>query len=230
MAFEALRPMATVATEATLRRSASTAIHRILSAPHRGRLDRGRDWKAFTIRFARSAQGVGLDKTVADGLRAALLEMTDNSVLHAQADSPTLVGYRVLDGFAQFCVADPGSVCSGACGVAPDFAYLPYDHEAIREALRDGVSRYGYRTRRHGLPANLQGALAAQWGQLRFRSGQGCITMDGTDLDADHFDENFVAQLPGFQVTVSCRTDVLAPSAPILINSELRVLDSSGPT
>jgi anti-sigma regulatory factor (Ser/Thr protein kinase) len=163
------------------------------------------NWKAFTIRFTRSAQGVGLDKTVAGGLRGALMEMTDNSLLHAQADGPTLVGYRVLDGFAQFCVADHGIGVLRSLRSCPDFSYLQYDHEAIKEALKDGVSCMGRNGGGMGFREIFK-ALSAQWGQLRFRSGQGCLTMDGTDLDADHLDEDFVAQLPGFQVTVSCRT------------------------
>lgn len=171
------------------------------------------DWKAFTIRFNRSAQEVGLDKNLAGGLRSALLEMADNAVLHSQTDGPILVGYRVLDGFAQFCVADVGIGVLASLRSCPDFSHLRYDHEAIREALRDGVSRMGMKQGGMGFREIFK-ALSEQWGQLRFRSGQGCLMMDGTDLDADRLDEVFVSPLPGFQVTVSCRTGRSAPSEP----------------
>ena len=48
-------------------------------------------------------------------------------------------------------------------------------------------------------------SLAAQWGQLRFRSGEGCIRMDGTGLDADRGEERDLPYLGGFQVAVCCR-------------------------
>jgi anti-sigma regulatory factor (Ser/Thr protein kinase) len=173
------------------------------------------DWKAFTIRFARSAQGVGLDKTVAGGLRGALKEMTDNAILHAQTDAPILIGYRVFDGFAQFCVADVGIGVLDSLRSCPDFSYLRFDHEAIKEALRDGVSRFGRNQGGTGFREIFK-ALAEQWGLLRFRSGEGCVTMDGTDLDADHCSEDFVPRLPGFQVTVSCRTGNSPPPEPLI--------------
>lgn len=213
MAFEALRPSHAI-------RTGMSSLRRIDMLPAEFYLMKSEadledeNWKAFTIRFARSAQGVGLDRTAAGGLRGALLEMTDNSILHAKSDSPTLVGYRVLDGFAQFCVADLGMGVLKSLRSCADFSYLQYDHEAIREALKDGVSRMGKNRGGMGFREIFK-ALSAQWGQLRFRSGQGCLTMDGTDLDADCLDEDFVAQLPGFQVTVSCRTGSLTTTEPI---------------
>jgi len=213
MAFNALRPSQPL-------RTGTSPLRRIDVLPAEFYLRHGKadledeNWLAFTIRFARSAQGVGLDKTVAGGLRSALMEMTENSLIHAEADSPTLVGYRVLDGFAQFCVADLGIGVLNSLRGCPDFSYLRYDHDAIREALRDGVSRMGRNRGGMGFREIFK-ALSAQWGQLRFRSGQGCLTMDGSDLDADHLDEDFVAQLPGFQVTVSCRTGGSSPPEPL---------------
>jgi hypothetical protein len=163
------------------------------------------NWKAFTIRFARSAQGVGIDKLVSGGLRGALLEMAENAIVHSRTDSPILVDYRVLDGFAQFCVADIGIGVLNSLRSCTDFSHLRYDNEAIKEALRDGVSCMGRNRGGMGFREIFK-ALSEQWGQLRFRSGQGCLVMDGTDLDADQFSEEFVTSLPGFQVTVSCRT------------------------
>lgn len=205
-AFEALRP----SNSAGKARTASSHLRRVDSLPAEFYLidtqtEPGSDnWMAFTIRFARSAQGAGIDKLVSGGLRGALLEMADNAILHSQTDSPILVGYRVLDGFAQFCVADIGIGVLNSLRSCPDFSHLRYDNEAIKAALQDGVSRMGRNQGGLGF-REIFTALSEQWGQLRFRSGQGCLMMDGTDLDADHFTEEFVTPLPGFQVTVSCR-------------------------
>lgn len=173
------------------------------------------EWQAFTIRFARSARGVGLHKVLAVGLRGALQEMADNAVLHAGTDAPTLVGYRVLDGFAQFCVADVGIGVLNSLRSCPDFGGLRFDNEAIKEALRDGVSRLGRNKGGMGF-RHVFKALAEQWGILRFRSGEGCITMDGTGLDADATTEESLPRLPGFQVTVSCRAGNCHPSEPLV--------------
>lgn len=201
-------------------RAGATALRRIDTSPaeffliHPESYLEDENWKPYTVRFVRSAQGVGLDKIVADGLRGALLEMTDNAVLHAQAESPILVGYRVLDGIAQFCVADVGVGVLDSLRSCADFAHLRFDNKAIKAALRDGVSRYGNKQGGMGFRQIFK-ALSAQWGQLRFRSGQGCIVMDGTDLDADLCSEAFVAPLPGFQVTVACRTSGSKPPEPL---------------
>ena len=141
--------------------------------------------------------------------------MADNAVIHAQTDTPALVGYRVMEGFAQFCVADVGIGVLNSLRACPDFSSLRFDHEAIKEALRDGVSRFGRNRGGMGFREIFR-SLAAQWGLLRFRSGEGCITMDGTDLNADHCSEDFVPRLPGFQVTVSCRTSESLPPEPLV--------------
>lgn len=205
---------------AALRRTATSSSRRIDVQPaefhllHTDADPEDLNWKAFTIRFNRSAQEVGLDKNVAGGLRSALLEMADNAVFHSQTNGPILVGYRVLEGFAQFCVADLGIGVLDSLRSCPDFSHLRYDHEAIREAIRDGVSRMGRRRGGMGFREIFK-ALSEQWGQLRFRSGQGCLMIDGTDLDADRLDEVFVSPLPGFQITVSCRTGDHVPGEPL---------------
>jgi hypothetical protein len=97
----------------------------------------------------------------------------------------------------------------------PAYQHLQADKDAIREALHDGVSRYG--PNRGGLGfRQVFKALLDQWGYLRFRSGNGSITMDGSDLDADKGEARYPPSLPGFQVTVCCRTSEALPPAPLV--------------
>jgi anti-sigma regulatory factor (Ser/Thr protein kinase) len=163
------------------------------------------EWESFEIRFNRSAQSVGFAQIAGDGLQAALREMTENALIHAESPVPVLVGYRVLDGVAQFCVADVGMGVLGSLRTCPDYQHLRVHNEAIREALKDGTSRYGRNKGGFGFRQVFK-ALTAQWGHLRFRSGEGCITMDGTDLAADRGQEHFPPFLPGFQVSITCRS------------------------
>jgi hypothetical protein len=170
-----------------------------------------REWECFEIRFCRSAEGVGFSRSIALGLQGALREMAENAVLHSESPLPAVVAYRVVQGMAQFCVVDVGIGVLASLRKCPDFNDIERHSLAIRMALRDGVSRFGRNTRGLGFHAVFK-ALLANWGYLRFRSGEGCITMDGSGLDADHGEATFPPCLPGFQVTVCCRVNGAALS------------------
>lgn len=172
-------------------------------------------WQLFEARFNRSAQQSGFSHSIADLLQGALYEMAENALLHSNTRSPVTVGYRALDGFAQFCVADTGiGILASLCS-SPDYAWLQRHNKAIRKALQDGVSRFG--TQRGGMGfREVFKAVASQWGLLRFRSGEGCIVIDGTDCTADKGSELFLPFLPGFQVTISCRVTESQLSQPIM--------------
>ena len=134
------------------------------------------------------------------------------TVAHADVG---VAGHAALDGFAQFCVADTGiGILASLCS-CPEYAWLQRHNSAIRKALQDGVSRFGLR--RGGMEfREVFKAVASQWGLLRFRSGEGCIVIDGTDCAADKGSELFLTFLPGFQVTISCRVNESHPSQPIM--------------
>lgn len=162
-------------------------------------------WEVFEIRFNRSARSVGFSASVADGLQGALHEMAENAVIHSEAPTGILVGYQVTPETALFTVADVGIGILASLRSHPVYQHFQVHLEAIREALHVGVSRFG--PGRGGLGfAQVFKSLTADSGLVRFRSGEGCITMDGTDLDADtKGSETFPPALPGFQVTVCCR-------------------------
>ena len=161
-------------------------------------------WGLFQARFNRSVQSVGFARPTADLLQGALYEMSENAILHSKAKSPIIVGYCILPDSVQFSVADSGIGVLASLRSHPDYASLDTHTEALRKALQDGVSRFG--SRRGGLGfRQVFKAIAAEWGLLRFRSGEACILIDGNECDADKGTESFVQNLPGFQVTVSCR-------------------------
>jgi hypothetical protein len=77
--------------------------------------------------------------------------------------------------------------------------------EAICMALRDGVSRHGPNHGGLGFRQVFK-SLASFWGHLRFRSGEGRVTVLGEDCGPDRGEIGYPPSLPGFQVTVCCRT------------------------
>jgi hypothetical protein len=173
-------------------------------------------WEDFQIRFVRSAVASGFTRTIANGLSAALQEMADNACLHARSPAGALVGYHVPPGAALFCVVDVGIGVLESLRSHHDYAHLQLHRDALLTALQDGASRFGRGQGGYGFRQVFK-ALADQYGQLRFRSGQGCICMAGTGLDVTVGDARIIAEsLPGFQVTVCCRTHDAVSERPLL--------------
>ncbi len=163
------------------------------------------DWGEFLVRFRQSVKSVGFALEKAKGIAAALGEMADNAVLHANSPVGVLVGYQVIDGAAVSCVADVGIGVLASLTSHEAYRDVQTHKAAVRLALRRGVSRFGPGQGGAGF-YNVFKALAAMSGTLRFRSGEGCVTMDGTDCDDDKGEESYVVFRPGFQVTICCRT------------------------
>jgi len=164
------------------------------------------EWDHFAGRFEASARSVGFSFNAAAKLQAALYEMAENAVIHAEAPA-ILVGYDASPGKALFCVADVGIGVLASLRKNPAFGHLKMHNEAIRAALQDGATSrrpeeggggFGFR--------QVFTSLADHWGTLRFRSGGGCITMEGTDIDATQGNVTHPPPLPGFQATICCRT------------------------
>ncbi|MEN6407177.1 MAG: hypothetical protein ABFC77_11980 [Thermoguttaceae bacterium] len=171
------------------------------------------DWELFLLRFERAAKDGGFTKKVAACLHAALNEMAENAVIHANAPTGALVGYEVSEGEARFSVADVGIGVLESLRTCPDYAAISFHNEALKMALRDGITRYGQGHGGLGFRQVFK-ALAEQWGYLRFRSGEGCITMDGRGLDFDTGIESYPPSMPGFQLSVCCRTSAQPTFAP----------------
>ncbi len=170
------------------------------------------EWEHFAGRFDASARSVGFSFDAAARLQSALYEMAENAVIHAKAPA-ILVGYHASPDMALFCVVDVGIGILASLRKNPIFSSLQLHNEAIRAALQEGTSSrrpeeggggFGFR--------QVFRSLADQWGSLRFRSGEGCITMEGTDCDANRGDVSHPPMLPGFQVTICCRTKPPNPS------------------
>lgn len=175
----------------------------------------GQDWGEFLVRFRQSVKSVGFDLEKAKGIAAALGEMADNAALHANAPVGVLVGYQVIDGAAVCCVADVGDGVLKSLTTHEAYRHVQSHKEAVRLALRKGVSRFGPGQGGLGF-YNVFKALAAMSGTLRFRSGEGCVTMDGTDFEADKGEESYVLFRPGFQVTICCRVSNHPGSSPLV--------------
>lgn len=173
------------------------------------------EWDAFLVRFRQSIKSVGFEMEKAKGISAALGEMADNAVLHSNTLVGILVGYQAIEDACVCCVADVGDGVLKSLSSNEAYCHVRTHKEAIRLALRSGVTRFG--PGQGGLGFNsVFKALAAMSGTLRFRSGEGCVTMDGTHCDADKGIESYVTFRQGFQVTICCRTPSYRGKLPLV--------------
>jgi hypothetical protein len=158
--------------------------------------------KMFFMRFTQASKAANFPTKTANELQAAFMEMIDNAICHASSPIPVLAGYYVRPTISQFVVADVGRGVRDTLRENPKFSEIKNDAEAIQLALHDGVSRFEDRGGFGFLP--IFKALAEAWGVLRFRSQEGCWTVDGQQVDADYGVRHFPPALPGFQVSVTC--------------------------
>lgn len=159
--------------------------------------------KFLCIRFARSAQHAGFQHSVSHCLQAGLQEMMDNAVRHSKSTARIVAGYHISTNTAEFVVVDVGQGVLASLRQSEKYAHLRLHAEAINLALHDGVTS----DPDHGGRGfnDIFKALTFQWGLLRFRSGEACVTVDGRGANADSGIISFPPFMPGFQVSVKCR-------------------------
>ena len=122
----------------------------------------------------------GLSAAVAGKLVAAMEELENNIHEHAEAPETGVLAYRAEPGAFEFVGADRGIGILRSLRRCAAYATLPDEGKALEAALTDGVSRHGADSNHgHGFRPIFTGLMSLN-GELRFRSGDHAITMDGT--------------------------------------------------
>lgn len=181
--------------------------------PIKGNIDEDVGWQTYLGRFERSAIEAGFSEKSAIKLQSAFYEMSENALLHSQSRINAVAGYATSNGTAVFSIADVGIGVKESLKCNQQYSDLSEDVDAIQLALQTGVTCKGNNSGGFGFNSVFK-ALAEQWGQLRFRSGNGCITMDGRDIKSDKTRRHRLQPIPGFQVSVCCQVN-----SPILPDS-----------
>ena len=134
---------------------------------------------AYKLEAQRAAAAVGFPPKLAAQLIGAFEEMHGNVYDHSGAPATGLVAYRATARRFEFVVSDGGRGILESLRSCPDYAELTDHGEALRLALQDGVSRYGKGTSHgKGFRPLFQG-LANINSDLRFRSGDQALTING---------------------------------------------------
>ena len=166
------------------------------------------------MRVTQATKQAGFSVQTANEFQGAFAEMIANAIEHSNSPIPIVVGYHIRPNIASFVVADVGRGVYDSLRENPDHQDVANHAEAIRRALQDGVSRYR-EPRGNGFRPIFR-AMMNNWGVLRFRSGKGCLTMDGTGLTANQGVQHYPPDLPGFQVAVSCRSTDITSEIPVV--------------
>ena len=158
----------------------------------------------FLMSAKRAGRNAGLPREVAGQLVAAMRELHDNIGEHAQAPHTGIVAFRAESGVFEFVVSDQGVGVLNTLRMCPEHAGLRDEGTALQAALRDGVSRHGSNGRRgYGFRPIFVG-LVNLHGELRFRSGDHAVTMDGTDLGIATSRISQKVHIEGFFASVRC--------------------------
>lgn len=170
------------------------------------------EWLQFCRKAQEAAEFAALPKIIAHGLVGAMRELEDNIHLHSQRTHDGIVAFRAtLDEF-EFVVADSGiGVLQGLRGAAR-YSHLTDAGTALKTALSDGQSRLLDEDPGRGFGFHeLFVSLANLNGELRFRSDDHALTIDGSGPALPQARLAQKARLQGFVISIVC---TLKPSAP----------------
>ena len=163
-----------------------------------------RGWASFGMQVQRAAMGAGFLKGTASQLTAALGEMYSNIYEHSGKSETGVIAFRGAQGVFEFVASDRGIGVLESLRSCSEYRDIDDHGDALRLALREGVSRFGSAANRgHGFDAMFVG-LANLNGNLRLRSGDHALVMDGRNPSAVRACSEQKAKLEGLVISVKC--------------------------
>jgi hypothetical protein len=163
------------------------------------------EWTAFAIDAKRAAVQSGLSTDWAAQMVGAMGEFRSNIHEHSEAVATGLICFRATPGLFEFVVADRGLGLLSTLRRSPEYTNLADHGEALRLALTDGASRFGFDCGRgYGFRPLFTG-LANRQASLRFRTGSASLVIDGTTPTLVRAHPGRKVHLPGFHISVACR-------------------------
>jgi len=169
----------------------------------------GSAWDQWTIHAENIAKSKGLNAQLIASLMGAMVELQDNVYEHSNAPQTGLVAYAATAASFELVVADRGIGVLRTLRQNPVYAGLPDVGAALKEMIKEGVSRFPMESGRGQGFNQLFRALVGHNVELRFRSGDHALTMRPTS-DALHGATALaqVASLEGLTISVFYRVNV----------------------
>ena len=161
-------------------------------------------WTAFCQKSQKAAE-MSLPKPIAQGLVGAMREIEENIHIHSERAQDGIVGFRgTLEEF-EITVVDSGIGVLESLRRSPDYQELNDAGTAIKTAVTDGESSLRHHDPGHGYGFHdLFVGLANLNGNLRFRSGDHALTVDGASPSVVKSKLSQKVEIPGFLVNIVC--------------------------
>lgn len=186
-------------------------IHELASA-ELWRIETAQDWldeaqgQQFLVRFERALRHCGFPVPFAQGLGKAFAEMTDNVLQHSgartQEPAVAVAGFHVEHEWMTFAIADTGRGILASLRSNPRWAEVRNSTDALSAVLERRATRRPNEEEGHGFFEVFR-ALADRNALLRFRSGDGCLSLSG-EFNVPTFERGSSPAMPGFQLSVVC--------------------------
>jgi hypothetical protein len=161
-------------------------------------------WYQFLKQAEQAAAHSGLPAQTASQLVAAIREMEDNIHVHSERSHDGIVGFRATDLEFEFVIADSGIGALHSLRQHADYSDLEDAGRALQLVLSEGESRFGRNAGHGGGFHGLFRGLADLNGQLRFRTGDHALTIDGSTPALERSQISQKVPLVGFLASVTC--------------------------
>lgn len=166
-------------------------------------------WVQFCRKAQEAAEFAGLPKALTQGLIGALRELETNIHEHSGQAQDGVVAFRGTPAEFEFVIADSGIGVLAGLRSAARYASLRDAGTALQTALANGQSRLLDEDPGRGYGFNeLFVNLANLNGELRFRSDDHALTIDGSGPALPQARLAQKARLQGFVISVVCALGV----------------------
>jgi anti-sigma regulatory factor (Ser/Thr protein kinase) len=177
----------------------------------------GDEFQLFIQRFEKALRQHGFGEKYPKVLVKAFSEMVENVMRHSsrtEGDSAIgVVGYHVVEGSADFVVADLGQGVLSSLSGNTDWAHLQDEQTALVAAARDGATQFKGEEKGFGFKMVFKSFLERA-GVLALRSGDGIAILRG-NMDSKEITTCSCAVVPGLRVSISISLNGEAKEIPL---------------
>ncbi|HEX8549947.1 MAG TPA: hypothetical protein VF681_00190 [Abditibacteriaceae bacterium] len=171
-------------------------------------------WSQFQRRFCQSLKGCNFKGKLPVALTGALHEMADNALRHSGSSikypARGAVGYCVQEGQMVFAVVDAGRGVLKSLRSNPTLPRFDRDDAALYAAVLQRNTSDAQKQIGDGFE-QVHRALSDLNGQLRFRSGNAVLELDGRGDAREIIPRHGMSKGTGFQLVVQCALDHITP-------------------
>lgn len=162
---------------------------------------------AFGKRFQAAAEKSGFRTRIAAGIVGAFWEMVDNAIIHSNDANIILAAYQASPTGIAYAIGDNGVGVLNSLRMSSFYSELDDHATALKVAMTDGESRFRSQPGRGRGFRHVFLSLAALRGQLRFRSGDHSLELDGRSPSLVNASLHQRAFFRGFLASVQCQAD-----------------------